>query len=237
MAIYFARRGKLWPSFHGTISRHIDGKNLLDLVLEVDFKPDWKTAFRSALPLVNFLRDFGVDFKVKFSGHSSPHIIIPAEAFPPGIGHSVHLQILNYASKHVQGRAHLDTSFRNTGHFLRLAYSINENAGRISVPIDPERYEKFNPRQHAEIESVKIMKDWWSVREDAPERTSEMIKFILERKSVSIPRELRSKVFRKSPARQFQQLPTQVIIAGGPKARADALRKLQMPCWRFPEYF
>ena len=56
-----------------------------------------------------------------------------------------------------------------------------------------------------------------------------MIKFILERKSISIPRELRSKVFRKSPARQFQQLPTQVMIAGGPKARAEVLRKLQMP--------
>jgi len=229
LAFYFAGTGKLWPSFHGTISRSIDGKRLLDLVLEVDFKPDWKVAFQSARPLIKFLKDFGVDIKVKFSGHSSPHIIIPAEAFPPTIGHSVHLQILNYANKHVQGRAHLDMSFRNVNHFLRLVYSINENAGRVSVPIDPDEYDKFRPKEHAEIESVKVMKDWWAVPEDAPERTSEMIKFILEQKTISIPKEMRAKVFRKAPAKQFQQLPTQVIIAGGRKARAEALRKLQMP--------
>jgi hypothetical protein len=229
LAFYFAGRGKLWPSFHGTISRNINGKSLVDLVLEVDFKPDWKVAFQSARPLVNFLRDFGVDFKVKFSGHSSPHIIIPAEAFPPGVGHSVHLQILDYANKHVHGRAHLDMSFRSTSHFLRLAYSINENAGRVSVPIHPDGYERFNPKQHADIENVKILKDWWSVPEDAPERTGEMIKFILERKSISLPREMRAKVFRKAPAKQFQQLPAQVIIAGGRAARAEALRRLHMP--------
>jgi hypothetical protein len=229
LAFYLAGRGKLWPSFHGTITRSIDGKTLYDLVMEVDFKSNWSVAFQSARPLINFLRDFGVDFKVKFSGHSSPHIIIPAEAFPPGIGHAVHMQILDYANNHVHGRAHLDMSFRNAGHFLRLAYSINEQAGKVSVPIDPGLYERFNPKQHAEIENVTIMKNWWSVPEDAPERTSEMIKFILERKSISIPREMRAKVFKKAAAKQFQRLPTQVIIAGGRKAREEALRKLQMP--------
>jgi hypothetical protein len=229
LAFYLAGKGKLWPSFHGTITRHIDGQTLLDLVMEVDFKPDWKVAFASAQPLVNFLRDFGVDFKVKYSGHSSPHIMIPAEAFPPEIRHSVHLQILEYANNHVKGRAHLDTSFRNAGHFLRLAYSINENAGRVSVPIDPDLYEKFSPGYYADIENVQILKNWWSVPEDAPERTSEMIRFILERKTISVPRELRARVFKKAAAKQFQQLPTQVIVAGGRRAREEALRKLQMP--------
>lgn len=229
LAFYFAGKGKLWPSLHGTISRNVNGVRLLDLVLEVDFKPNWRIAFQSARPLVNFLRDFGVDFKVKYSGHSSPHIIVPAEAFPDGIGHGIHLQILDYASKHVQGRAHLDMSFRNTGHFLRLAYSINENAGRVSVPIDPDLYEKFSPTQHAEIGRVKILKNWWAVSEDAPERTSEMIRFILERKTISIPGKAKPKELRKIQAKQFQRIPAQLLIAAGPKARQEALRKLQMP--------
>ena len=229
LAMYFGGRGKLWPSFHGTISRNVNGKRLLDLVLEVDFKPDWKVAFKAALPLVKFLRDFGVDFKVKFSGHSSPHIIIPAEAFPTGMGHTIHLKILNYAAKHVQGkRAHLDMSFRSTNHFLRLAYSINENAGRVSMPILPEQYERFSPGW-ADIENVEVIKDWWSVSEDAPERTSEMIRFILEQKTMSIPREMRARVLKKAAAKQFQRLPVQAIIAGGGKAREETLRKLQMP--------
>ncbi len=224
---------RLWPSMHGTITRNIDGQRLLDLVLEVDFKPSWKTAFASAYPLVKFLRDFGVDFKVKFSGNSSPHIIVPAEAFPPGIGQAVHIQIMDYANKHVRGRGHLDMSFRNAGHFLRLAYSINENAGGVSVPIHPDprnphAYEDFTPDK-AKIENVKVIKNWWYVPEDAPERTSEMIKFVLERKSISIPQKVRVKMPKKIPARQFQQLPVQLLLARGPKARIDTLRRLQMP--------
>jgi hypothetical protein len=224
LAFYFAGRGKLWPSLHGTITRNIDGKTLCDLVFEVDFKSSWKVAFESARPLVKFLQDFGVDFKVKFSGHSSPHIIIPAEAFPPGIGHPVHIQILDYASKHVRGRAHLDMSFRSMHHFLRLAYSINEQAGKVSVPIDPDQYDRFNPREYAEIENVKIMRDWWTVPEDAPDRTSEMISFVLERKRIFIPKRI-----KKPVSKQFKQLPMQVLIAAGAQARAEALKKLQMP--------
>jgi len=234
LAFHLAGRGRLWPSLHGTILRNVEGQRLLDLVLEVDFKPSWKTAFDSARPLVKFLRDFGVDFKVKFSGHSSPHIIIPAEAFPPEIGHAVHMQIMDYANKHVRGRGHLDMSFRNnTGHFLRLLYSINENAGGVSVPIHPDprnphAYEDFTPEK-AKIENVKIIKDWWAVPEDAPERTSEMIKFVIQRKTISIPKKMKVGMPKKIPAKQFQQLPTQLLLARGPKARTDVLRRLQMP--------
>ena len=233
LAFYLAGRGRLWPSLHGTITRNIDGQRLLDLVLEVDFKPSWKTAFESAYPLVKFLRDFGVDFKVKFSGHSSPHIIVPAEAFPPGIGQSVHMQIMDYANKHVRGKGHLDMSFRNGSHFLRLAYSINENAGGVSVPIHPDprnphAYEDFTPEK-AKIENVKIIKDWWVVPEDAPERTSEMIKFIIERKTISLPRKVTTRIPKKIPARQFQRLSAQLLLARGPKERTAALRRLQMP--------
>ena len=233
LAFSLAERGKLWPSFHGTISRSIAGQRLLDLVMEVDFKSSWKVAFQSARPLVRFLEDFGVDFKVKFSGHSSPHIIVPSEAFPPGMGHSIQMRILDYASKHVRGKGHLDMSFRNTNHFLRLAYSINENAGGVSVPIHPDprnphAYSDFTPEK-AKVENVRIIKDWWAVPEDAPERTSEMIKFVLERKTLSIPRAAKVGMPKKIPAKQFQQLSTQLLLAGGPKARTEVLRRLQMP--------
>lgn len=233
LAFYFADRGKLWPSFHGTISRSVDGNRLLDLVLEVDFKPRWKTAFESARPIVKFLQDFGVDFKVKFSGHSSPHIIIPSEAFPPEMGHSVHMQIMQYANKHVRGKGHLDMSFQSTNHFLRLLYSINENTGGVSVPIypapgNPNAYDNFSPEK-ARIENVKIIKNWWNVPEDAPDRTSEMIKFVLERKTISIPKTVRPAMLRKIPAKQFQNLSTQLLMARSPKMRTAVMRRLQMP--------
>jgi hypothetical protein len=124
-------------------------------------------------------------------------------------------------------------SFRNTGHFLRLAYSINEQAGGVSVPIypdpgNPDAIYDFNPSK-AKIDNVRVIKDWWYVPEDAPERTSEMIKFIIERKSISIPKKMKPKGLRKVAAKQFQRLPTQFLIAPGTKARMEVLRKLQMP--------
>jgi hypothetical protein len=143
------------------------------------------------------------------------------------------MRIIDYASRHVRGKGHLDMSFRNTGHFLRMAYSINENAGGVSVPIypdpqNPHAYDDFTP-ERAKIENVKIIKDWWAVPEDAPERTIEMIKFVLERKTLFIPKKVRVGMPRKVPAKQFQHLSTQLLMARGPKARTEVLRRLQMP--------
>ncbi len=228
LAFFFARRGKLWPSLHGTTKRKVEDRTLHDLVLEVDFKPNWRVAFEGARPLVRFLRDFGVIFKVKFSGNSSPHIIIPAEAFPPELGRGSHEAILDYANKHVKGRGHLDMSFRNADHFLRLAYSLNERAGRVSVPIDPDRYEDFNPRQ-AEVGSAKVLRDWWAVPSDAPERTREMIRFILEKRTISAPRRRKGKGLKKAAAKQFEKMPPEALIIPGDRRRAGALRRLQMP--------
>ena len=96
------------------------------------------------------------------------------------------------------------------------------------MPIPPEQYERFNPNR-ADIENVEVLRNWWSVPEDAPERTSEMIRFILEQKTMSVPKEMRARVLKKAVAKQFQRLPVQAIIAGGGKAREEALRRLQMP--------
>ncbi|MFC1715822.1 hypothetical protein ACFL6S_19290, partial [Candidatus Poribacteria bacterium] len=114
--------GRQWPSMHGTISRYDAGGQMWgwDLVAEIDYKHSWATAFDIARPLVKFFRELGVYFLVKFSGNTSPHIIIPAEAVPEGLhGFSAYRSFFGLVAKKVKQASYLDRTFSRPSHFLR----------------------------------------------------------------------------------------------------------------------
>ena len=154
----------LWPSLHGTISRVDEsGDYFCDFVVEIDYKEDWRVCFDGMLPLVEQLRDFGLSFCLKYSGNCSPHLIIPGEFFPPDATRSqkIRLDLLEYIKNVIRHPEHLDLSFLSADHFLRLAYSFNENTGLVSVPILPGEYESFS-RKMALPENVKVIPSWWA---------------------------------------------------------------------------
>jgi hypothetical protein len=172
--------GRQWPSMHGTISRYApDGQMTgCDLVAEIDYKRSWSKSFDIARPLVSFFRELGVCFLVKFSGHASPHIIIPAEAIPEGLhGPSAYRSFFTLVRSKVKQSSYLDRSFSRPSHFLRLPYSIHELTGKVSVPIMPKDYDNFSPRM-ARMESVKIMEGWWPVPSDARERNKVLVEYM-----------------------------------------------------------
>jgi len=78
---------------------------------------------------------------------------------------------------------YLDTSFYMPEHFLRLAYSVNENTGLVSLPFDVKDYDKFDPVQ-AEPERVVPMQGWWSFPKLVPEQMREFIKYVIGGRSV-----------------------------------------------------
>jgi len=154
----------LWPSLHGTISRTDEsGDYFCDFVVEIDYKEDWRVCFDGMLPLVEQLRDFGLSFCVKYSGNCSPHFIIPGELFPPDATRSqkIRVGLLEYIKGVIRHPEHLGLSFLSEDHFLRLAYSFNENTGLVSVPILPEEYESFS-RNLALPENVRVIPSWWA---------------------------------------------------------------------------
>jgi hypothetical protein len=187
--------GRQWPSMHGTISRYApDGQMTgCDLVTEIDYKRSWSKSFDIARPLVKFLRELGVCFLVKFSGHTSPHIIIPAEAIPEGLhGASAYRSFFSLVRNKVKQSSYLDRSFSRPSHFLRLPYSIHELTGKVSVPIRPEDYDSFSPRQ-ARMESVEILEGWWPVPPDARERNKVLVDYMSGGKTqVSVDKEVES---------------------------------------------
>jgi len=177
-------RGEYWPSLHGTITRYSPtGAKLSDVVMEVDFKANWKTCFDISRPIVEMLKNRGAFFKLKYSGHSSVHIIIPAETLRYEGGQVDHVAFFNRLStlvkKLLKEPKYLDTSFHVFDHYLRLAYSINENTGLVSLPFEVKDFDNFDPIM-ARPEKVTPMQNWWSIPKDASERTREFISYVMK---------------------------------------------------------
>lgn len=187
--MFYSQEPRLWPSMHGTISRHDGGRTVCDLVIEVDFKKSRERSFALARPLIRLFQDLGIEFRVKFSGNASPHIIIPAEAFPANRRKSfqnLYGKLLEFLGKRIKDPKTLDGSFRSPGHFLRMPYSLNENTGMVSLPIRVEDYDRFSWKM-AQPDLVEVIEDWWflpDIPEDAPERTEALIQMALGNKTV-----------------------------------------------------
>jgi transposase-like protein len=189
-------QGRQWPSMHGTVARYDDNGQMrgFDFVAEIDFKRSWATAFDIARPLVKFFRELGVYFLIKFSGHCSPHIIVPAEAVPEGIhGFSAYRSFIGLVAKKVKQSSYLDRTFSKPSHFLRLPYSIHELTGKVSLPIRPEDYDSFSPKM-AQIGSVEVLEDWWPPPEDARERNQVLMDYMSGRqKQVAVGTETKAR--------------------------------------------
>ena len=101
-----------------------------DLVFDIDVKGDYNEAFGEGRKILNFLDSYNAPYRIKFSGGSGPHIVIPYEAFPSGLSsrrfdrvHKLLFQIISSRSR----AGHIDGSFSSFGHYLRMPYSLNEN--------------------------------------------------------------------------------------------------------------
>lgn len=148
-----------YPAFHAVVNR--------DVVLEIDVKHDHKEAFERGRKVLDILDSHNIPYRVKFSGNSSPHIIIPEEAYqhlvPEGEEEESFKKLYNLVLRKCSA-AGVDSSFSDPNHFLRLPYSLNENTGLISTPIRPEDYDDFQ-LEMAEIDAVQVA-GWWFDTQD-----------------------------------------------------------------------
>ncbi|MFC1714983.1 hypothetical protein ACFL6S_15045 [Candidatus Poribacteria bacterium] len=178
-------KGNRWPSMHGTIlRRNQEGKKVCDFVFEPDFKKSWSVAFGAARPIVRLFLSVGLPFFVKFSGNTSPHIIVPGEALTTADKrdmkeHEFREAVYAFVMRHMGRPGLLDGPNWKPEHFLRLAYSIHELGGKVSMPIEPEEFDSFNPEK-ARIENAVVMGNWWCIPEDAAERGREFVERVLQ---------------------------------------------------------
>ena len=139
VALLAAARGGARPAFHAGVGRY-DGERLVafELVPEADHKGDWRRCFREVRPLVHALHDSGRTFLVKFSGHSSAHVVVPCRGQNYAGAARTFLSRLKRIRK-------LDLSFHRAQHFLRMPYAIHEGTGLVSLPILPDAFDDFDP--------------------------------------------------------------------------------------------
>jgi HEAT repeat protein len=178
------------PDMFGFLSFHnsavISGERKekgFDLILEPDLA-GWRRSFEEMTGLIRILEEFEVCFRLKYSGVRSLHLIIPWEALPvqfrgrPLKGRRKWLVqgIRRY------GRRHCGLKGADSPGFLRMAYSLNEDNGLVSVPIDPAQLSSFRPWQ-ANMHNVKVNLPWHGqVPKGASRKTLRFMREVFDRK-------------------------------------------------------
>jgi len=166
-------------SFHARTT--ITSENKLtgfDTIFEADMQ-GWRRAFEDLVGVVRMLDDFGVCYRIKYSGVRSLHFMIPFEAFPKQFnGKSVlsqRAQIQNRLGDYF--RKHCGMKRAHGGGIMRLGYSLNEDNGLVSLPIASDELTDFRPWE-TNIYNVDIDKPWHS---DVPTNASRStLKFLRE---------------------------------------------------------
>jgi len=178
-------KGKRWPSMHGTILRYNEaGQKVCDFVFEPDFKKNWSVAFGAARPIVRLFISMGLPFFLKFSGNTSPHIIVPGEALATAGEWETNKrefreQVYRFVQSRMSNPGILDGHNWKPEHFLRLVYSIHELGGKVSMPIKPEEFDSFQPNM-ARIENVVVIENWWHIPADVAERGKAFVQQVLK---------------------------------------------------------
>ena len=148
-------------SFHSHTSITSDRKVIgYDTIFEAD-PQGWRRGFEELTGVIKLLDDFDVCYRIKYSGVRSLHFMIPFEALPKQFNG---MSVLSQRAE-IQGRIH--DYFRrycgmkraHGGSVMRLAYSLNEDNGLVSLPISSEELSDFRPWE-ANIHNVTIDKPW-----------------------------------------------------------------------------
>lgn len=148
-------------SFH-THNHITAGDKLIgfDLVFEVDL-PGWRRSFEALSGVIRLLDDFEVCYRMKYSGVRSLHLIIPFEALPKQFnGESILSQHEEMRKKiRIYFQQHCGMKRACGTQVLRMAYSLNEDNGLVSLPLTSEELLHFRPWQ-AQLHNVAIDKPW-----------------------------------------------------------------------------
>ena len=125
----------------------------LDFVLEKD-GPTWRECWDAVLPVTAILDHFGVHYWLKYTGHHSLHVLMPAESVPARLGR---LPLLEYLPSI---RRRLLAFFRRCcfqplgegGSFhgspgTNMPYALNEDTGLLNYPILKREIPAFQPVQ------------------------------------------------------------------------------------------
>ena len=183
-----------YPAFHGTVQKYRQTELFRrgrtpcgsDMVFDIDIKTNYRQAFQQGKKIADFLEHQKVTYRLKFSGGTGPHIILPCETFPQSFAANRFKRLFRTICERANVESEsVDFSLTSPNHFLRLAYSLNETTGLISLPLSRDTLEAFEPGMAERSEVKHVDPDWLALPEDAPGRMEKFISDALGRRATS----------------------------------------------------
>ena len=182
---------KDYPYFRINWERHRpayswDEKTLwgYDFVIEKDSFL-WQECFEAMFPVMDILEHLGVHYWLKYTGHHSLHLIIPAEVFPQtfrGIPlkdkhKAIYHRLMVFLNKRANQK--YNDHDRHCPPGTNMPYSMNEDTGLINYPLLREELEDFRP-WHASIHLAKVRDFWRTVPKDAYGKADALLKELMK---------------------------------------------------------
>jgi hypothetical protein len=142
-----------------------------DFVIEKDSFL-WQECFEAMMPVMDILEHFGVYYWLKYTGHHSLHLVIPAECFPCevlgvpliDVHEAVYHRLMVFLNK--RARQHYNEHNRHCPPGTNMPYSVNEDTGLVNTPLLREDLATFRPWR-ASIHLVQPRDFWRAVPESA----------------------------------------------------------------------
>jgi len=137
-------------------------------------------------------------YQIKFSGHRSLHLMIPAEAFPRDFrGSSINEQFRPIEKKI---KAYLPDTGHATAGF-RVVYSTHPIGAMVSIPLTRREVPTFRPWM-ANIHTVAVDFDWFQIPEGAVERTENFLNAVFDSRD-GAPTTLSAPIIKPIPVKAY----------------------------------
>ena len=155
-------RPAFYPSFHQAVWKATPGRpaptkqpraHARDCVFESDVTT-WREAFQDVYAIVDRMDRHNVRYQLKFSGHRSLHVVLPAETLPQGYRGKATTHLASRLLSWSGSRAH------HLPQITRMPYSLNEDTGLVCLPIARSALSGFRPWQ-ANLHLTEIRREDW----------------------------------------------------------------------------
>ena len=136
-----------------------------DLFIEKD-DLTWRPCWDAVVPVIDVLERMGVHYWLKYSGHNSLHVIVPAECFPHSVGSvrvaplmpSIGWRLRAYLSRRCREPLG-ETGFDVGTAGMNMPFTLNEDSGLLNYPVLFEELEDFTP-ENAAIDQAQVRSFW-----------------------------------------------------------------------------
>jgi HEAT repeat protein len=168
-----------------------------DLVIEKDAWL-WQECFAAMLPVMDVLEHWGVYYWLKYTGHHSLHLVIPAEVFPrtlrgvplQGRHEALYHRLMVFLNK--RARQPYNEHDRHCPPGTNMPYSVNEDTGLLNYPLLREELADFRPWQ-ASMHLAPVRDFWRVVPEEARGQAGALLEEVLS------PFERQARVYPAAP--------------------------------------